>query len=640
MSSRAVWSLFARVNRRPTASVENAPSDGELIARYVRNSDAAAFELIVWRHGGLVLGTCRRILRDHHASEDAFQATFLILAKKAGSVRPQAPLAGWLHAVARRVCLRLKKRVAVATEPAPDRAAPESPDPLDSAEWRAILDGEIARLPEKLRRAVVLCYLQGRTAEETGALLRIPRGTVLSRLDSARKKLRARLALRGVAPASATGLLLTGWGTPLSARPELVESTVVVVFDFLAGGTAITSAPAILANGVAMNGLRMKLAAGAAVIALGFSVLGLGLAGNEPQAEAKAEVKRIPPQNLPLVQMPKETPTKVDQSALFTVTGGDALVNRVVLREAEFAAKELAQRWIGKPFPALKEPYKIVVKIDSTLNGSTTFTFSGESPSKLLTSETRLSGSLEKILREELPHEITHCLLAAHFGRPLTRWADEGIALLSEPANQQAQHDKKCRELLNSGKAIHLKKLLVMNDYPTEIEILYAQGHSVARFLYEKDSKKLLPLIEASFADGWDKALKATYGFNDVDALETAWLAWMRLPSTVLTVATPAQPTLGEYFYVITSIKIEGKLPMGGEIIQRVAHTGKETVLDAMELIEGLPAEQKLDVWIARRTSGSEPQILPIDWKEIVDRGNSRTNYQLLPGDRVYVVGK
>lgn len=636
MSSRAVWSLLARVNRRPSASAENAPSDAELIARYLRNSDAAAFELIVWRHGGLVLGTCRRILRDHHASEDAFQATFLILAKKAGSVRPQAPLAGWLHAVARRVCLRLKKRVAFATDATLERAAPESTHPLDSAEWKAILDTEIARLPEKLRLAVVLCYLQGRTAEETGALLRIPRGTVLSRLDLARKKLKARLTLRGVAPASATGLLLTGWGTQLSAHPELVESTVVVVFDFLAGGTAITSAPAVLANGVAMNGLRMKLAASAAIIVLGFSAIGLGLAGNEPQAEAK----KIPPQNLPLVFAPKEMPAKDDRSALFTVTGGDAVVNRVVLREAEFVAQELAQRWIGRPLPALKEPYKIVVKIGSESRGSTTFTFGGDSRSKLLTSEMQLSGSLEQILREELPHEITHCLLAAHFGRPLTRWVDEGIALLSEPANQQSQHDKRCRELLNSGKAISLKNLLVMNDYPMEMGVLYAQGHSITRFLYEKDAKKLLPLIEASLADGWDKALKATYGFNDADALETAWLAWMRLPGTVLTVTQSAPPTSGGFFYVITDIGVEGKPPLGGEVIQRVEHTGKETVLDAVKQIEGLPAEQKLNVWIARQTSGNEPQILPVDWKEIVDRGNSRTNYQLLPGDRVYVKGK
>ena len=636
MSSRAVWSLLARLNHRPTASVENAPSDAELIARYLRNSDAAAFELIVWRHGGLVLSTCRRILRDHHTSEDAFQATFLILAKKAGSVRPQAPLAGWLHAVARRVCLRLKKRVAFATEATLERAAPESSDPLHIAEWKAILECEIARLPEKLRLAVVLCYLQGRTAEETGALLRIPRGTVLSRLDLARKKLKARLTLRGVAPASATGLLLTGWGTQLSACPELVENTVLVVFDFLAGGTAMTSAPAILANGVAMNGLRMKLTVSAAVVVLGFSAIGLGLAGNEPQAEAR----KIPPQYLPLVVAPKEMQAKDDKNALFAVSGGDALVNRVVQREAEFVAKELAQRWIGKPLPALKTPYKIAVKIDSKSTASTTFTFSSDSPTKLLTSEMQLTGTLEQILREQLPHEITHCLLAAHFGKAIPRWADEGIALLNEPANQQAQHDNKCRELLNSGKAISLKNLLTLTEYPTDMGVLYAQGHSVARFLHEKDANKLLPLIAASFTGGWDKALKATYGFNDADALQTAWLAWMRLPGSFLTVAKSAQSTLEEYFYVVSDIRNEDNQKLGGEVIQRVAYADALTVLDAIKLIGGLSDEQKLNVWIERPTSGNKPQILPVDWKDIVENGITRTNYQILPGDRLHVVRK
>ncbi len=317
MSSRAVWSLLARLNHRPTASVENAPSDAELIARYLRNSDAAAFELIVWRHGGLVLSTCRRILRDHHTSEDAFQATFLILAKKAGSVRPQAPLAGWLHAVARRVCLRLKKRVAFATEATLERAAPESSDPLHIAEWKAILECEIARLPEKLRLAVVLCYLQGRTAEETGALLRIPRGTVLSRLDLARKKLKVRLTLRGVAPAYATGLLLTGWGTQLSACPELVERCCRLGADVLNRTVLAPTLATSLAYEVMTMNFRIALASGfaALVVTAGLGT-GVGFLANGAEPPESATVPLTAPK--PTEKKPMELPKKPTEFTAFT----------------------------------------------------------------------------------------------------------------------------------------------------------------------------------------------------------------------------------------------------------------------------------------------------------------------------------
>ena len=251
----------------------------------MRDSDAAAFELIVWRHGGLVLGACRRILRDHHTSEDAFQATFLILAKKAGGIRSDAPLAGWLYTVARRVCLRLKKRVAIATEAALERAAPESPDSVVETECRAILDTEIARLPEKLRLAVVLCYLQNRTAEEAGALLRIPRGTVLSRLDLARKRLRARLTLRGVAPAVANGIILTGWGTQISANPELVQSCCRLTTDVLNRTHHAPTLASSLANEVLAMNYRITVAGGLAALLLTVGLgtgLGIWANGSEP----------------------------------------------------------------------------------------------------------------------------------------------------------------------------------------------------------------------------------------------------------------------------------------------------------------------------------------------------------------------
>src|SRR3954462_992674 len=105
------WSLFRLLARRqPSAEADPLP-DAELLRRFAASQDPAAFELLVWRHGAMVLGTCTRVLRDEHAAEDAFQATFLVLARKAGSVRTAGSAAGYLHRVARRVAVRAAKRV-------------------------------------------------------------------------------------------------------------------------------------------------------------------------------------------------------------------------------------------------------------------------------------------------------------------------------------------------------------------------------------------------------------------------------------------------------------------------------------------------------------------------------------------------
>jgi RNA polymerase sigma factor (sigma-70 family) len=174
------WPLLHRLIRHSTADNSDPVSDAELLARFARDRDQAAFELLVWRHGPMVLGACRRVLRDAHLADDAFQATFLVLARKAGSVRTGGSVAGWLHRVARRVAVRAaRQRKARREEPlAADRAGRPgaTPDP----ELRAVLDAEIDRLPDRFRLPVVLCYLDGRSTEDASRLLGVPRGTVLS----------------------------------------------------------------------------------------------------------------------------------------------------------------------------------------------------------------------------------------------------------------------------------------------------------------------------------------------------------------------------------------------------------------------------------------------------------------------------
>src|SRR5262245_59291090 len=181
----------------------SAPDDAELLERFVRGHDEAAFELLVRRYGAMVYNVCRRVLRDDHDAEDAFQASFLILARKAASLGRREALPGWLYRVALRVALRARARVpALVGAEFPEPAA-EDPDSVLWQDLKSVLDEEVGRLPEKYRLPVVLCYLSGLSTDEAACRIGVPRGTVLSRLAWARERLRGRLARRGVALSAA-----------------------------------------------------------------------------------------------------------------------------------------------------------------------------------------------------------------------------------------------------------------------------------------------------------------------------------------------------------------------------------------------------------------------------------------------------
>ncbi len=186
----------------------NGLTDADLLDRFRARSDLdaseAAFAGLLARHGPMVLGVCRRALRNPEDVADAFQATFLILVRKADSVRVDDSLGRWLYGVSRRVSVRAKlaeaRRSARQVPGAELAAAPA--DDADRDELRDVLDEEIGRLPEKFRSAVVLCELQGFGHDEAARRLGCAVGTVKSRLSRAREKLRSRLIRRGVAPAA------------------------------------------------------------------------------------------------------------------------------------------------------------------------------------------------------------------------------------------------------------------------------------------------------------------------------------------------------------------------------------------------------------------------------------------------------
>ena len=181
-----------------------AQGDGALLERFVHDNDAAAFEVLVRRHGPMVLGVCRRVLADSHDADDAFQATFLVLARRAETVRNPAAVGAWLHAVAWQVATRARKargrrnNVLVLTS----LDVGQTEGGAAETEWRElrpVLDEELRRLPAKYRAPVVLCYLEDRSNAEAAEQLGWPVGTVKGRLARARSLLQTRLTRRGVA---------------------------------------------------------------------------------------------------------------------------------------------------------------------------------------------------------------------------------------------------------------------------------------------------------------------------------------------------------------------------------------------------------------------------------------------------------
>jgi RNA polymerase sigma-70 factor (ECF subfamily) len=267
-------------------------TDGELLAGYLARREEAVFGLLVQRHGPMVLGLCRRLLRDRHDAEDVFQATFFVLARKAGSIRRRGSLASWLHGVARRLALRLRSQAAC-RRGHERRAVPmESVERPDAATWeelRGVLDDEIGALPEKLRAAVVLCHLEGKTQTQAAAELGVAQSTVGVRLQRARELLRQRLTRRGLTlTAGALAAALVEQAAPAQV-PALLA--IAAVRSAGAGAAGLAAAGAVPARVVALAEGVVRAMAMSNLKLFGMTILvggALGVAGLGWQSHAQA----------------------------------------------------------------------------------------------------------------------------------------------------------------------------------------------------------------------------------------------------------------------------------------------------------------------------------------------------------------
>jgi RNA polymerase sigma factor (sigma-70 family) len=276
-------------------------SDSRLLDRFMSQREEVVFEAIIQRHGPMVWGVCRRVLRDHHDAEDAFQATFLVLARKAASVMPREKLGNWLYGVAYQTAM--KARATTSKRRAREKQVPDMPEPEGCREDHRgdllpLLDQELSRLPENYRAPIVLCELQGKSHREAAEQLGCPVGTVSGRLSRARAMLAERLTRRGVTLAAGSLVVLLSQGSASASMPlPLVTSTTKAATKFAAGqaATGVVSAKvAALTEGVLKAMLMTKLKIATAilmVVALGAA--GLSSSSLSRRAEASSPAKGI-----------------------------------------------------------------------------------------------------------------------------------------------------------------------------------------------------------------------------------------------------------------------------------------------------------------------------------------------------------
>jgi RNA polymerase sigma factor (sigma-70 family) len=332
MANGQLDGVLQHLRKLAAEGIGNLP-DRELLQRFVRHRDEAAFAVLVERHGALVLGVCRRVLRDPHDAEDACQAAFLILVRRAAVIRNGDSLASWLHGVAYRVALSLRRRrlrLRVREVPEVDVAQAEPAD-ISWREVRGVLDQELERLPERLRAPLLLCYLQGKTRDEAAQELGWSLSTLRGRLERGRDLLRGRLTRRGLTLSAALLAGVLGGRATAEALPATLA--VNIVRAAVSPGT-VPAATATLLEEVsrAMYLTRLKVVV---VIAVGASLAGLGvvlLAGGlliARAADASAGVDAVVVEP----QAPLEGPAAGDDRATEGGEAGEVTPDAAVGRE-------------------------------------------------------------------------------------------------------------------------------------------------------------------------------------------------------------------------------------------------------------------------------------------------------------------
>jgi RNA polymerase sigma factor (sigma-70 family) len=315
-------------------------TDGQLLEDYISRGEEAALGVLVRRHGPMVWGVCRRVLRNHHDAEDAFQATFLVLVRRAASIVPREMVANWLYGVAHQTAL--KARATAAKRMQRERQVTEMPEPAVAEQdvWhdvRPLLDQELSRLPEKYRVVIVLCDLERKTRKEAARQLGVPEGTIAGWLARARRMLAKRFGRRGVVLSAGVLATVISQNAASAAAPApVLFSTIQAVSLFAAGQAAaagvISVQVATLTEGVLKTMVlsKGKLALFAALV-IGLMTAGWGIYGTQA-AERSAQLADKPAQPAPGAPAKEKTGELPTSPAPVQVLASIDKDNRLVIK--------------------------------------------------------------------------------------------------------------------------------------------------------------------------------------------------------------------------------------------------------------------------------------------------------------------
>ncbi len=217
------------------------------------------------------------------------------------------------------------------------------------------------------------------------------------------------------------------------------------------------------------------------------------------------------------------------QSQNFIVSADSTQFAQQVAQAAERYRRELALSWLGRELPPWTGPCPIHVTTGRQLGagGATSFSFAEGQPHSW---HMEVQGSRERVLDSVLPHEITHTILATHFGRPLPRWADEGAATSVEDVSERAKQEKLLLRFLTTDRGIAFNHMFAMKEYPRDILPLYSQGYSLARFLIAQHGRRTYVdyLADGMRWNNWTAATRKHYGYSSLADLQQTWLGWVR----------------------------------------------------------------------------------------------------------------
>jgi len=529
MGTSRLRGVVQELRKVSLAAATASLTDGELLESFISRCDESAFEALLRRHGPMVLATCRRLLGNADDAEDAFQATFLVLVRKARSIVPRDMVGNWLYGVAYRAALKVKtaaarRRVKESNVP-PRQAHPDNTwDDL-----LPMLDAELRRLPDKYRSAIVLCDLEGKSRSQAARQLGLPVATVSTRVVRGRALLAKRLARHGLA-LSAGALAMTVAANAASAYlPGTLATRTLGAAALYAGkrvATAAVSAKVLaLTEGVLKIMLLKKLKTAATVLVM-LTLLGTGAYFVSAPTRASDALERGGGEATPQRDRQPTTPPEGWSSENFEVRAPTRDVARRVAEAAELQRKNQALAWLGKELPCWPERCPIDVRTDEGASKSSTTLISGPNLLKL---RMNLHGPLGRILRSDLPHQMTYAILWSFFKQRVPVWAAEGAAIVSSDEMQRTRHEQALPEILSDpGRFLSLHQLFNTEDYPKDRVPFFAESFSVTRFLVErKDRQTFVWFVAQAMRDGWDEAARTYYDFASVKELERAWLRSM-----------------------------------------------------------------------------------------------------------------